>query len=142
MMKRAAAVAALAVCPWLAFAQQSMTVGELLSKGGKRLGGEELTKLVSGSEVSGVSATNPNTTFEASYKRDGTLEGSIFAARRIYLWGKWSVSERGEICTDFQTQSSAVPVRVCAPYFELGGKYYQAKDAENSQQVYHREIKR
>ena len=141
-MKRVAALAVLAVCPLLAFAQQSMTVGELLGKGGKKLSGEELTKLISGSEVSGVSATNPNTSFEATYKRDGTLEGSVFAARRIYIWGKWSVNQRGEICTEFQSQSSAIPTGVCASYFELGGKYYQAKDPENSQPVYLREVKR
>lgn len=39
-MKRVAALAVLAVCPLVAFAQQSMTVGELLGKGGKKLSGE------------------------------------------------------------------------------------------------------
>ena len=124
------------------FAQHPATVGELIGKGGKKLAAEELTKLISGTDISGVSATNPAATFEATYKRDGTFEGSIIAARRIYVWGKWHVSEQGELCADVQTQGSAAPNRVCTPYFELGGKYYQAKDANNSQLVHHREIKR
>ena len=129
------------------FAEHPATVGELIDKGGKKLGGEELTKLLSGSDVSGVLTSNPRFAFEATYKKDGTLEGRVVGALNdsgsaVRFWGKWSANERGELCADTQNNAAGGSSQSCTSYFELAGKYYQAIKDDKSQRVYHREIKR
>ena len=143
-MTKAAAGVLMLVLPFSIHAQQPATVGELIDKGGKKLGSEELTNLISGSEVRGVSAAFPTTTFDVVYKRNGTLEGALIGlradGRNLQYWGKWSVNDRSELCTE--VQSVAGPNRACVLYFELGGKYYQAGKDDKSAPVYLREIKR
>ena len=129
-----------------ALAQQPATVGELLDKGAKKLGSEELTKLLSGSDVSGACLSSPRFTCEVTYKKDGTLEGVVPGARNdsgstVRFWGKWSANERGELCVDTQSNFGA-PSQSCTHYFEFGGKYYHAINGDKAAPAYLREIRR
>ena len=122
------------------YAQDPATVGELLEKGGKKLSGDELTRIIAGSHMRGVSMTT-GTPFEASYNNNGTLDGLFVGARgdggSVRLWGKWAVNERSEVCIELNTG-----VQACTPYFELAGKHYQARSDSKTERVFLREIKR
>ena len=142
-MTKAAAGVLMLILPFSILAQQPATVGELIDKGGKKLGSEEVTKLISGSDVSGVLMSSGHQ-FEVTYKSNGTLQGRLIGARTdgrsLAYWGKWSVNERGELCVDIN--SSGGPSKGCQPFFQSAGKYYQASKDDKSAPIYLREIKR
>ncbi len=145
-MRKVAAAAGLSsmlVFPVAALAQHPATVGELIDKGGRRLGQQEFRTLFSGANVKGTSTINPNVTAETLYKTDGTLEGfaSSGVGRGVQYWGNWSIDEQGEFCSQLQITGQG-PTKSCGFLFELRGTYYASIKDEKSAPLYQREIRR
>ena len=135
-------VAWLVAWPLLAHAQEPITVTELLAKGGTRLSGEELTRLVSGATMSGTQVNRPETTFENVLKADGTLSGfARFPGETVGVSGTWSVDGQGRLCSDLRNTRGA-KFGSCTFYFQLDGNYFSAPSEDRDAKIYRRAIAR
>lgn len=134
----------LVAIPLEAFCQRPATVGELLEKGGKKLTKEEVTRLVTGATVSGMSMTNyPNFRTEYTYKSDSSMNGGssrVAGSEFISVKGGWSVTEDGQLRTD-RTSSWGNTKAYYDHYFYLRGKYYASRAADKGALVVGRAVK-
>lgn len=114
-----------------AYAQDARTVGELLSKGGKKLTRAEITSLYDASPtVSGVSPAG-NRKFELTYSRDGTLSGrstDLEGQRGYGLFGTWTVNDAAQVCSQLKNAfgRDATPSPPCGFRYKLGDAIYSA----------------
>jgi hypothetical protein len=147
MRRFAPAIVVVACClssfPLLAFAQEPSTVGDLLTKGGKRLAREEMVSLIAGATMSGVQIDRSDVTFENEYKSDGTVKGFArnAAIGLLSITGTWSVDEQGRLCVDLSNNRGGI-IRNCTVFFVLDGQYYSAGTEARETRVWLRSIKR
>lgn len=131
--------------PLVVQSQQTLTVAELLGKGGKKLTKEEVQNLVSGATISGTSMNNPAWRSEYTYKSDGTMTGSatrtIGRARVEKMDGRWSVRDDGQLCTERVGQATTMQL-YCDHYFAMDGNYYAARAIEGATPLTERNIRR
>jgi hypothetical protein len=129
------------------FAQQAATVGELLDKGGKKLTKDEVAKLIPGATIGGIIPRFPNMKSDHTYKDDGSVSGNVVRvtgggpSTATGVFGKWSVNEQGQICTDLRDTRGG-SFQNCNFYFRLGDAYYVATTDDKMAQIFEREVKR
>jgi len=147
-MKRAGfticALTALAFQSVATYAQQSLTVGDLLDRGGKKLTKDEARKLYSGATVSGVQGGNfPNTTFTNAFSANGTVNGDAWNKGTWFtkISGTWTVNDLGQICQDL-VNSQGGKIVGCSYQYILGNVYYAARSDARSEAVMERQISR
>ena len=147
-MKRIAVVVALGIT-FAVHAQQPTTVGELLSKGGKKLTKDEVTSIyAAGVTVSGTVASTGRRKFETTYHKDGTLSGASTdqSGQAGYgLTGMWSINNDGQLCTKVRhawTGRDVTPKPPCSFQFILDDSYYASRSEEPDTPVYSRHIRK
>ena len=146
---------ALIVFAWLAlniggtaFAQTTVTVGEILDKGGKKLSKDEVTELLTGATMKGIQTARPQNKFELSLKPDGSVSGSAidWATQTNYVSvsGQWSINENGQYCTDLRNSFGSKPAGTgnCNYVFAVDGSHYIAISEGRGTQAYQRDITR
>src|SRR6478735_762372 len=94
---------ALLLLPLPAFAQ-SLTLGNLLDQGARKLTTDEIRALYSGATASGTQTGHPDVTFQNKHSPNGTVTGDAW---RNGVWfgktsGSWSVNNSGQFCYDLQ----------------------------------------
>lgn len=113
------------------YAQESVTVGELLSKGAKKLTREEVVNIyAAGPTISGV-APSGNRKFELTYSKDGKLSGhstDMYGQRGSGLFGTWVVNDAGQFCTQIRNSfgRDSTPNPPCGFRYKLGDAIYSA----------------
>jgi hypothetical protein len=117
-------------------AQQTMTVGELLSKGGKKLTKQEVTSIyASGVKISGLSPSGARK-FELTYFKDGTLSGQstdTYGQDGRGLIGTWSINDEGKLCAQIRnaaTGRDATPNPPCGFRFKSNDMLYSVRSEE------------
>ena len=115
------------------------TVGELLAAGAKKLNGEEVKKLVSGTRMTGVvSAAGSDErpvdfSMHANGRIDGTALSTKFGGPYLGVTGAWDVNEKGALCMDTKF-SNGKDAHGCTVIFSFMDKYFAAssKDKEGA----------
>ena len=103
-----------------------MTVGDLTSKGGKRLAASEMKALLAGATLKG-STQHGNWT--STQKADGKYSGqfSRYQGGTRNFHGDWYVDDSGRNCAVDKTRPNQSPV--CTYYYELDGRYFATEAA-------------
>jgi hypothetical protein len=132
--------------PWIAAAQPPSTVGDVLDRGGKRVGRDDLVALVSGATISGSQVGRPQTTFENIHRPDGTASGraldrSVQFGGQLTYDGTWSVDERDQVCVEFRNNRGNT-FKSCTVWYVLDGTYYSAGTDDRRAEVYRRDLRR
>jgi hypothetical protein len=133
------------IAPWLitfsltAIAQQPATVGDLLDKGGVRLGAAEVKQVLNGATVTGLQASN-NLPFKLTHKEGGNAEGHG-STTAMYVSGTWSINNEGQVCTNLRS-NSGTRLGTCSYYFKLDNSYFIAPSDEKVSSLLARDIKR
>jgi hypothetical protein len=125
-------------------AQQSMTLGQLIDRGGKKLAKDEVKRLVSGATLEGAQGGNfPTTTFKNVYAPDGTVRGDAWnkGAWFTRINGKWSVNDAGQLCSELRNDQGG-NIAGCQTYYAVGNTYYAARGDAPSSEVNERKISR
>jgi hypothetical protein len=110
----------------VANAQATMTLGDLLDRGGKKLTGAEVKQLMTGATMSGVQGGNfPNTTFKNSFLDNGAVAGDAWNNGKWFtkIRGTWSVNDAGQFCQELLNDSRE-RIGGCSNYYQLGNSYY------------------
>lgn len=102
-------------------ARASMTVGELLAKGGRQLTAQELKNVFASATMEGASGT---TTWRVKHSPDGNVTGQSFMrdGDPLSYRGTWWVDDQGRRCWVNARMVGSEPN--CMYYYGLGGKYY------------------
>ena len=131
-----------------AFAQSTVTIGELLDRGGRKLTKEEAESLLRGATRSGIQRGRPQTKFQVTLRPDGSVSGSAidFETQSNYtnVTGKWTINDKGQYCGDLRNSWGRAPTGsgVCFYLFKLGENYYEAPTDEREEQALERTITR
>jgi len=115
-------------------AQQLMTVGEILDKGGKKLSKADAQQIYAGATVSGVQGgTHPDTTFKNTYLPDGHVTGDAWNKGVWFtkITGTWTTNDLGQVCQNLKNEQNEAIIG-CQFYFSLNGKYYAARAEERA----------
>jgi hypothetical protein len=126
------------------YAQQKMTLGDLLDRGGRKLAAEEVKALFAGTTVTGVQGGNfPDVTFENVFAADGSVTGNAWKSGTWFskIKGKWSIDRSGQLCTDLLNDRQE-KIGTCQAYYALGSDYYTARGDARSSEVNQRKFKR
>lgn len=104
----------------------TMTVGELLARGGKQLPAADVKSLFTGAVVEG---TDGGSNWRERNAGDGDVTGQSFMSggQPIHYQGTWWVDENGRRCWANSRWSGSGPS--CMYYYILGGKYYASESA-------------
>lgn len=123
-----------------AFAQQPLTVGDLLSKGATRLTKDQIQKLYTGATVSGAQAGHPENTFQNTHMPDGSVTGIAWrnGVRSGTTSGTWSMNDSGQFCYNLQNGT----IRNCFYYYGLDNRVYAALNDSKIDPVYERMFSR
>lgn len=127
-----------------AYAQQIKTVGDVLDRGGRKLGKEEVRQLITGATVSGTQGSNfPNTTFQNTFSASGSVNGDAWNKGTWFtkMSGKWWVNDAGQFCQDLVNSQNG-KVAGCQTYYVVGNTYYLAVGDARSNEVNERRIAR
>jgi hypothetical protein len=118
------------------------TVGDLLKDGGKQLSRADVVTLYTGATVSGTQLSRPSIKFRVVYKSDGSADGS-YGGPGAYgtVSGKWSVNERGRLCSDL-VNSSGGKVQGCSFLYRQGDLYFAAKTDDSAEPLVDRSFTR
>jgi hypothetical protein len=118
-----------------------VTVGDLTSKGAKKLTSAELKPLLSGATLKGA-ASNTGNPFEMVTGPDGTFKGTVRTGQGPFAFdGTWRVNEKDQYCTDIKT-SGARQTSSCAYLYSVDGKHYMAEAEGPSAPALERTISR
>lgn len=114
------------VCGGSALAQG--TLGEIQSKGAKRLAKDELVRLLQGATVRGEN--NFGSEISVDYKADGTIIGSVLPAKgkrageMAGIYGTWKVEDNGRLCVKSTKVLEDRTYTACGFYFRVGREYF------------------
>ncbi len=127
----------------VANAQQAMTLGDMLDRGGRKLDKTELRQLVSGATMSGAQTGNTDTTFQNIYSASGSVSGDAWRKGTWFtkVSGTWTINEAGELCQDLVNSQNS-RFGGCQSYYVLGSTYYTSGSDARSQPVNERKITR
>lgn len=110
------------------------TVGELLDAGGVKITKDQQIALVSGTNVSGLSASG-RAEMNVDFKADGTFSGVLTAkgpGGTSPTIGKWSVDDNGKMCTDERMTAWNMQHKACFYSYRLGeANYRTTSDSED-----------
>jgi hypothetical protein len=116
-------------------AQQSATVGEMISKGAKKWSKDDVAAFYSSERE--IEGTNPSGTrrFYLTYRKDGTLSGRSTDSdgnNGYGLVGTWSINDQGQFCTKVTNTygRDVTPNPPCGFRFSLGNTIYSASSEE------------
>jgi hypothetical protein len=126
------------------YAQQKMTFGDLLDRGGRKLASEEVKALIAGATITGVQGGNfPDVTFETVYGADGVVTGKAWRSGMLFtkVKGKWSIDQSGRLCSDLLNDRQET-IGGCFAYYALGNSYYVPLGDTRSSEVNQRTVKR
>jgi len=118
-----------------AYAQQPITVGELLSKGATKLTKEDIASIYAGGvTISGISPGGSRKIY-VTYLKDGTLSGrstDLDDLRGYGLMGTWSINNEAQLCTQVRNTygRDVTPNPPCSFRFKLGDMLYSAQSEE------------
>ena len=107
-------------------AQDTMTVGDLLDRGAKKLTKDEARTLYSNATITGTQGGNfPDTTFKNVFGADGIVKGDAWNKGVWFskINGKWSVNDKGQVCSDLVNDQGGKIVG-CFYVFALSNRYY------------------
>ena len=138
------AVGLLTLCVAMAAnAQQTMTLGEMLDRGGRKLDKTEMRQLVPGATMSGAQTGNTSTTFKNIYSAGGSVSGDAWSRGAWFtkVSGTWTINEAGQLCQDLVNSQNS-RFGACQNYYVLGSTYYTAGGDARSQPVNERTITR
>lgn len=104
-------------------AAPAMTIGELVSQGGRQLSAPEVKALFAGSKVEGVSA---DSAWWSQDFPDGTVMGEVSTDNGFALGyrGEWWVDEKGRRCWVNSRRTGGTN---CLYYYGLADKYYASE---------------
>ena len=124
-------------------------MGELLSKGGRKLTKAEMTALyVAGATASETISRNGRRMIEARYDKDGYISGRSTdeAGRDAYgLTGTWTINDAGQLCVRMQTAGigrDVTPDPACTFQFVLGELHFSSRSVDPGAPVFARHIKK
>jgi hypothetical protein len=106
------------------WAMGSLTVGELLAKGGRQLNGAQVKSVVTGTVMEGLDGDS--TWREMSFP-DGKVTGQTTMRGGLVIdyEGTWWMDEQGRRCWTNSRQQS--PAAACVHLYHLDGRYYAAE---------------
>ena len=148
-IKAIVAMAVLLIFALPGYAQESITVGEILAKGGKKLTKEEVVAKYSVTVYSeGVLAVNPNRKSELTHIPDGSFKGvtsDLRGSNAYRIEGKYSINELGQLCVA-QVRNSlgqdVTPNSRCTFLFVHGDAQYSATSDSPDATAYRRLYKK
>lgn len=135
----------LALCAGAARAQSAL--GEIQDKGARKLGKDEVVRLLRGATVRGINASGSEISID--YKADWTIIGAVLpdrskgsgAASGIY--GTWVVEDSGRLCVDATKVIENQTQQACGFYFKLGNQYFVSpSDSDGKARLLKRTIER
>jgi hypothetical protein len=98
-------------------------VSEIIAKGGQVMTAAQIRSEIVGRKVSGISENGLQ--FELELAPDGKLEGMIYTPRGAGgIDGKWSLSAKNQVCTDFKFSLTGARIERCNWYFKVEDEYY------------------
>jgi hypothetical protein len=115
------APAPVATAEW---ATGSLTVGELLAKGGRQLNGAQVKAVVTGTVMEGLDG---DATWREMSFPDGKVTGQTTMRSGLVIdyEGTWWMDEQGRRCWTSSRQQS--PAAACVHLYHLDGRYYAAE---------------
>ena len=117
-----------------AHAQATITLGDLLDRGGKKLSKDEVRQLMSGATMEGVQGGNfPNTTFKNKFTANGSVAGDAWNSGNWFtkIRGTWSVNDAGQFCQELLNDSGE-RIGGCSNFYQLGTSYYLVRGDQRS----------
>jgi hypothetical protein len=114
------------------------TVGDLLKDGGMQLSRAEVVTLYTGATVSGTQLGRADIKFRIVHKSDGSADGS-FGGPGAYgtVSGKWSVNERGQMCSDL-VNSFGGKMQNCSFLYRQGDLYFATRSDDSTEPLVNR----
>lgn len=116
-----------------------VTVGDLTSKGGKKLTSSEIKSLMTGATFGGA-ASGSGTPFKMTNRPDGTFTGSTSTG--FNFQGTWSVNDKDQYCSVISTADARPGGPPCVYLYSADGKYYMVEAETPSAPARERTISR
>jgi hypothetical protein len=116
-----------------------MTVGDMLSQGGKQLTAAEIKPLLSGVNLEGRAVDDSSKRFQVAYNPDGTFKGTMLSGQGTFD-GTWEVTANDQLCTALRTGSRSTSP--CAYVYSLDGRYFISESNAPTASVHERKLSR
>ena len=101
-----------------------VTVGDLMSKGGKKLTSTEIKSLMTGATFAGA-ASGTGTPFKMTNRPNGTFTGSTSTG--FNFEGTWSVNDKDQYCSVISTAGARPGGPPCVYVYSAAGKFYMVE---------------